>query len=463
MNTKYILFTMVLLVVFTPLSTIQSIQVVEKLPECHSFYFLNGIIITNSTINETLYLETPRNTSLTGGFIQSVTPILAYNTVLNESSGVYVFNVSQSEEYEGFFIVRVEICYKNSTQSLAHLIQALEDPRYDPFNETYIPEYLVKQYIREPYSRVVEVIVPAYEDWINKNYNISISSMSKLGLLSTSAFFVYNYIEYNASALPRTLDEVIKDRKGDCDDISRILVNLLHYYGIPAVIVSGYVFINGFEISIPLENVTYVFNNNGPHAYVMAYLPGYGWISLDYLAGSMLMYPFIIDGYTIDTSVQQEAVEEVVEFHRKINGTQVIAVYTENEFRKIFGEQATVNKTLEYLYVKAGIKKQVGGQSNTTTPTIIPTTTPTPTTKPTTSTTPTTTTHYTPSQTTQLQTTEKNETTPTTTMIKETNTITTPSTTVTNRETSILDTGLILLIAIIVAALISILVILIKR
>jgi len=72
------------------------------------------------------------------------------------------------------------------------------------------------------------------------------------------------------------------------------------------------------------------------------------------------MYPFIIDGYTIDTSVQQEAVEEVVEFHRKINGTQVIAVYTENEFRKIFGEQATVNKTLEYLYVKAGIKKQVG-------------------------------------------------------------------------------------------------------
>jgi len=48
-------------------------------------------------------------------------------------------------------------------------------------------------------------------------------------------------------------------------------------------------------------------------------------------------------------------------------------------------------------------------------------------------------------------------------MIKETNTITTPSTTVTNRETSILDTGLILLIAIIVAALISILVILIKR
>jgi len=69
-----------------------------------------------------------------------------------------------------------------------------------------------------------------------------------------------------------TLDEVIKDRKGDCDDISRILVNLLHYYGIPAVMVSGYVFINGFEISIPLENVTYVFNNNGPHAYVMAYL-----------------------------------------------------------------------------------------------------------------------------------------------------------------------------------------------
>jgi len=84
------------------------------------------------------------------------------------------------------------------------------------------------------------------------------------------------------------------------------------------------------------------------------------------------MYPFIIDGYTIDTSVQQEAVEEVVEFHRKINGTQVIAVYTENEFRKIFGEQATVNKTLEYLYVKAGIKNKLEGNQTLQHPPLYP-------------------------------------------------------------------------------------------
>jgi len=323
--------------------------------ECSVFYFFNGIVVYDSGVSDTLVLETPQNITLIGGFNQTVTPIIAYNLGFNSTINYYYFNVSQGSSYTGFFIVRVEVCSRSMEDALNTLRSGLTNPGINPFGINFIPEEIKRDYIGQGNRKVEEVVIPAYEDWLRSNYGLNTSDLSTLGLVSTSAYFVYNvYFTYDPSATPRSIDEVVDSRRGDCDDLTRVLASMLYHYNIPAVQASGYLYVKGLNITIPVEKAKYIFLNNGPHAFLYAYIPGYGWLSTDFLAGSMLVYPFIFESYTTIIEVPREEVEEFLELHRKLNATQVFAVFSEEEYKSLFSGGELLEKALLFLYSKAG-------------------------------------------------------------------------------------------------------------
>jgi hypothetical protein len=348
----YLLLLMVMIVeFFTPVVNTESFSGFE----CSVFYFFNGIVVYESGVNDTLVLETPQNISLIGGFNQTVTPILAYNLDFNSSTNYYYFNVSEGSSYTGFFIVRVEVCGRSMEDALNTLRSGLIDPGINPFGNNSIPEEIKRDYIGQGNRKVEEVVIPAYEDWLRSHYGLSTSDLSTLGLVSTSAYFVYGvYFTYDPSAIPRSIDEVVDSRRGDCDDLTRVLASMLYHYNIPAVQASGYLYVKGLNITIPIEKAKYTFLNNGPHAFLYAYIPGYGWLSTDFLAGSMLVYPFIFESYTTIIEVPREEVEEFLELHRKLNATQVFAVFNEEEYKSLFSGEELLEKALSFLYSKAG-------------------------------------------------------------------------------------------------------------
>lgn len=299
-------------------------------------------------------METPANVSLPEGFEQTVEHLIHYNLVFNDTLRAYTFRVRAGEYFEGFFVSKLKTCGKPLNITTSYLSIALMNPRYNPFrpiNGT-VPTAIMEDHVKPTiHDKVVEVVVPAYEEWFQKVYGISIESASPLGVAATAAWFVYlEYFNYTIGEVPRDLNEVIETRRGDCDDMSRVLVELLNYYGIPSLLVSGYVYIDRFRFEIPIRNTTYVFINNGPHAFTMAHVPELGWISLDFLAGSLLDNLFVIEGYTKEISTpSREEIEEFYDLHSAINATQIIAIFTEDSLKEHVGMPITVEKLHGYF------------------------------------------------------------------------------------------------------------------
>jgi len=323
-----------------------------------TLYFLNGIVVYDSLTDETLVLETPANLTLREGFEQKVTTLLSYNLVFNETLGAFTFKAAKG--YVGFFVCRVEVYAKPMDQAFALIVRALRDPTATTKSiSSELPEE-VREYLREPHPKVLENVKPEYESWFRWIYKRNTSEVSPLGIAATAAYFVYFcYIEYDPSGVPRSIEQVIESRRGDCDDMSRILVELLNAYGIPAVMVGGYTYIQGLNLTQPIENVTYKYVNGGPHAFVMAYVPNEGWVSLDLLARSLLGNPFAFEGYGRETEVERETVEELLGLHRSINATQAFVLMSEREFEELLGEPVTLERAVRLFSQIAGVEEVI--------------------------------------------------------------------------------------------------------
>lgn len=321
--------------------------------ECEKLYFINAIHITDATEDLDLILETPQNMSLPYAFNQTVIPILLHNVYFNESIGLFQFNVTKGGEFYGYYIAEVKVCGPSRDVWKWYISFALTNPRLNISGALPPSPPNAERYLREPYELVLSVVKPEFEKWFYNNYGYGVSNASRLGLAAAASYFVYHvFIQYEASPLPRTIEDVIRERKGDCDDMSRVLVELLNSYGIPALIASGYdVIWQNFNIT--LGNFRYMFYNNGPHGFAMAYLEGVGWVSLDLLAYSMIEYPFIFEVVYRETAVNQTKVGEFVELHHKIWGSQALIALSEGEWREhrdISEVEGLINATLSSAY-----------------------------------------------------------------------------------------------------------------
>jgi hypothetical protein len=315
---------------------------------CTTLYFFNGIVVYESSTNETLMLETPANLTLREGFEQRVVTLLSHNLFFNETAKSFTFNATKG--YVGFFVCRVQVYAKPMSQALILITQALRDPTSTSKpSSSELPEE-VREYLRRPHFKVVEVVKPEYERWFRETYGRNVDEAGPLGIAAAAAYFVYFvYIKYDPSSIPRSIEQVIESRQGDCDDMSRVLVELLNAYEIPTLMVGGYTYIRGLNLTQPIENVAYKYVNGGPHAFVMAYTLGEGWISLDLLARSLLVNPFVFEGYSRETEVKREIVEELVSLHRSLNATQAFVLMSEREFEELLGEPLSIEKTMKFF------------------------------------------------------------------------------------------------------------------
>ena len=92
-------------------------------------------------------------------------------------------------------------------------------------------------------------------------------------IVENTCSFIFNHFTYikGITTIETTVDEILEKQAGVCQDFAHVMLELLRMMGIPARYVSGYL--------CP--------NNNGmrgegaTHAWVEAYVPGYGWAGID--------------------------------------------------------------------------------------------------------------------------------------------------------------------------------------
>lgn len=347
---------------------------------CRELYFVNAIHIVRSTINETLSLETPVNITF-HGINQSSELVVKRNVVFSNVTGSYVFNVSINGSFYGYFIQKVNMCYPDPKRSASIISNALRDPTYKIDEEEAIPKEIVDEYVREPHRKVVEIVKPKFEEWFTNFHGhkgITIGESSKLGLAVSAALFIYGqyFIKYDEGALPRTMDEVIESRKGDCDDMSRILVELLNAYDIPAVIAYGYAYIPHpylENLTLTVGNFTYTFRYAGPHAFVLTYVGGHGWLSLDFLASSLLYdarlgrnIEFVFEGFGRETYVNKTEVEMFEDLHRKILGKQFFTIFEDVD--DLLEVERMINVSLGLLKINDNVEISDMVNETTSTP-----------------------------------------------------------------------------------------------
>lgn len=99
------------------------------------------------------------------------------------------------------------------------------------------------------------------------------SNLLPYELATTLSRYVFESFTYQKgiTTVETTIDEIWKLRSGVCQDFAHMLLAMLRLCGIPARYVSGYI----------CPNKKGMRGEGATHAWVEAYLPGFGWLGLD--------------------------------------------------------------------------------------------------------------------------------------------------------------------------------------
>ncbi|MCD6084142.1 MAG: transglutaminase family protein [Desulfurococcales archaeon] len=283
---------------------------------------LAQVVLTDE--NTTAWFETPINYSVKTYEQRAYVIRMGGPTWFDSGKESVAVNISNSTL--AYIIVKIVVEY--SGDMMETVLSILKNPQAYIEHQDEVPDSIKKDYIKTPIEAVNTTVREDFIKWL-KSKGYSAGNASKAFLACRAAQFIYTsgYIRYSASPLPRTLDEVIERREGDCDDMSRILLNLLWALGIPAKMEYGYVYLTWSDVFDVGES--YIkFMNAGPHAWVAAYISPLGWVSLDFLAGARLVYPAVITGSSTEGSVSKEEIEETLEFNIKVKYAEYVAIHS---------------------------------------------------------------------------------------------------------------------------------------
>lgn len=317
-------------------STTKTISYAQETPkyDVYDFIYVDVAMITYTNNVSEGYFEVPINYT-EPHYTQFVRVFkVGGDVIINsaENDNRTIFKIPINNNTRGYVVLNVTLT-RESSKELGIVMQALYLGNTLLYEYPY-PEEIVEKYVLRPNEKVVEVVIPLFEDWMRGNLpsNLNLSMVSKTYLAVWAAKYIYGdyLIKYNASSIPRSLDEVLEKREGDCDDKSRILLNVLWYYGIPAKIQYGYVYLKFNYVADVYGSLT-KFINAGPHAYVVIYVPTIGWVSVDLLAGARLYHPTLITGESTYSNVTSEDLEEVEKFYTSFKYLELIEIYKHNE------------------------------------------------------------------------------------------------------------------------------------
>ncbi len=300
---------------------------------CYTLYFLNSIEVFNTSYSGVLYLETPQNISFGAGLEQRVYIAIHSRDLSYDNSTHYMrFELRKGQHFFGYFVAKVVLCGVNTTRVSELEARILVDPfAFTSHGNASMPKDVAK-FLKKPPRIVVDKLRPAFEEWFEKLLGYPPTRFSKSVVALYAAEFIKSWIRYSPSPYPRTLKEIIDERIGDCDDMSRALIALLWSYGIPAVMAVGYVVLWNLTYTVPVESTLYVFHNSGPHAFVLAYSPDTGWIPIDFLAGSLTSNLFVFEGYTTQVRVNKTEVQQFKNVSKEIKAVQIFYVFNPSQF-----------------------------------------------------------------------------------------------------------------------------------
>lgn len=88
---------------------------------------------------------------------------------------------------------------------------------------------------------------------------------------------IYSDFEFEAgvTTVSTSVDEVLQQRRGVCQDFAHLMLACLRSHGLPARYVSGYL------LTDPPEGQPRLMGVDASHAWIAAYAPGAGWIEFD--------------------------------------------------------------------------------------------------------------------------------------------------------------------------------------
>jgi len=126
---------------------------------------------------------------------------------------------------------------------------------------------------------------PSYIDFLKQEYFVALPELSAVAaserckncspLVVAKEFcaYVFENFKYRKgiTTIESTLDDIWSIKSGVCQDFAQILLVMLRLVHIPARYVSGYI----------CPNTTGMRGEGATHAWVEAFLPGYGWLGLD--------------------------------------------------------------------------------------------------------------------------------------------------------------------------------------
>jgi transglutaminase-like putative cysteine protease len=92
-------------------------------------------------------------------------------------------------------------------------------------------------------------------------------------IVENTCSFIFNNFTYikGITNIETTVDEILEKKAGVCQDFAHVMLELLRMMGIPARYVSGYI----------CPNKNGMRGEGATHAWVEAFVPGYGWAGID--------------------------------------------------------------------------------------------------------------------------------------------------------------------------------------
>ena len=88
---------------------------------------------------------------------------------------------------------------------------------------------------------------------------------------------IFDDFEFDAKAteISTPLEEVLKGRRGVCQDFAQLMIGCLRSLGLPARYMSGYI------LTHPPEGQPRMIGADASHAWVSVFCPGLGWVDFD--------------------------------------------------------------------------------------------------------------------------------------------------------------------------------------
>jgi transglutaminase-like putative cysteine protease len=111
---------------------------------------------------------------------------------------------------------------------------------------------------------------PEIDDIISSIYQ---PGKSVASVVESCSEYIFKHFQYKKGItdIESTVDDILVHRSGVCQDFAHILLQILRTLGIPSRYVSGYI----------CPNKNGMRGAGATHAWIEAYIPGYGWAGID--------------------------------------------------------------------------------------------------------------------------------------------------------------------------------------